>query len=206
MIGARLEVKPELEVVSRSQVASRINRVARATRTDAIAKMRETYNLSRNALAPYLVLSRASPTNLGAALRFKAKAIPLEAFKPRVEMRPTQIQTRRGVRTQRLPYILLNRYVGKAPKVIPGAFPLRQRTTGRLRSGEKVRKRTSKARGKLTYLRFYLFPQRYLFGTLLPYLRDRANGALVENFRYLVRARTGRGFRELRAGIPPSQE
>lgn len=204
LINGRLEVSGELETISRSQVASRINKVARAARSDGIAKMRETYNISRNSLSPYLVLNRASPSKLEASLRFKIKAVPIEAFKPRVQMRPTTIKTRRGTRVQRLPYILLNRYVGKAPKVIPGAFPLKQRTSGPLRSGEKVRRRTSHKRGKLTRLRYYVFPERFLFGELLPYLRTRANGALVENFRYVVRTRTGRGFRELRAGVAPT--
>lgn len=193
LVRARLIADPLPEMLSDSQIASRLNKIGRQIRTAGIAKMRETYALSRNAIAPYLVLRRASPGRLYASLQFRARAVPIEAFKPRVEMRPVEIKSRSGTRIQRLPHILLNRYVGKAPKLIPGAFPLRQRNTGRLRSGEKVRKRTSRARGKLTPLRYYVFPERYLNDELLPHLQRLAGPALQISFRNVLRKRTARG-------------
>lgn len=187
LVKARLEQGPAPEVLSPGQIANRLNKIGREIRSAGISKMRETYNLSRNALAPYIVLRRASYSNLSASLQFRVRALPIEAFKPRVEMRPVQIKTRRGTRVQKLPHVLLQRYVGKAAKVIPSAFPLRQRRTGRLKSGEQVRRRISKLRGRLTRLRYYVFPERYLFGKLLPHLKSLAGAAIGVQFRNAVR-------------------
>lgn len=206
LVRAGVQISEPPEVLDPAEIANRLNKIGRAVRTAAIDHMRETFNLSRPVLGLYMVLNRARASNLAASVRFRLKGVPLEFFNPRIEMRPVPIHTRRGTRVQRLPHVIVKRYTKRGAHVIPGAFPLRQRTTGRFKAGsDRIRKRISAAREKLTRMRFYVFPQRYLYGDLLPFVKNLATDRLAIDFRNTVRT-TRRGQRVLRAGRPPSPE
>lgn len=174
-----------------------LNRAARNARSFAIRRTSEVYNLSTRQLQPYLVLRRSSQGkdgSISASLGFRIRAIPIEQFKPRIEMRQFTVNVRGRPVRRRLATVLLQLYRAGSPKLVAPAFPLRQRTSGRLRPGEAIRRRIGPRRDRLTRLRYFTFPQRFLEETLLPQTAAFAGENVnVEFDRALRRDRNTRG-------------
>lgn len=184
---------PELTKAAGSAVA----RTARSVRQSAIARTAAVYNLSKRTLSQYVQIRRES-TGLHASVQLQVRAVPIQAFTPKVQMDRFRYVDSRGRRVdRRLAAVYVKRYTQGRALRIPQAFPLRQRFGGALGAGDQVRRRTGAARGKLTVLRYYTFPKRFL-DELLPALRAEAAESLGVDMRAAVRRYTSRGRRELR--------
>ncbi|MCX7062842.1 MAG: hypothetical protein NTZ11_18395 [Gammaproteobacteria bacterium] len=185
-----------------------LNRTIARARTFAGRKTTETYNLSTRDIAPFIRtrnVTRSGP--LEGSLDLRVRAIPIETFKPRVVMQRFTYAIRGQMVTRRLPTIELKRFRKGNPKKIPGAFPLQQRVTGRLRTGDKVRRRIGSDRNRLTNIRYYTFPKRFVNETLLPEVRAFVGprlrieiDAAFRKFNLATGQRTLRGNRVPRGG------
>lgn len=173
-----------------------VDRAARATRAAAIQAVTAKYNIGTRALAPYIYVRRSSPGSgeIAASVTFQIKALPIEAFRPRVQMRAVTLTSSTGrTYSRKLPFILLRRYRDAGEKVIPTAFPMRQRQSGPLRAGDRIRRRTGTQREQLTNLRFYAMPRPYIENELLPAMREIAGEQLHIELRVAYRKSTSRG-------------
>lgn len=187
---------------ARRTAVQSLNRAAERARTFAIRRTSEIYNLSTRQLQPYLRLRRAASTgftgSVSASLNFLLRAIPIEQFKPRIEMRQFTVNVRGRPVRRRLATVLLQLYRAGAPKIVTPAFPLRQRATGRLRPGESIRRRVGAARDRLTRIRYFTFPQRFLDETLLPDTAAFAGETLRVEFDRALRIDRGGRTRLIR--------
>lgn len=150
-----------------------LNRTIERARTFAGRKTVETYNLSTRQIAPYVRARKVTvrADKLEGSVDLQIRAIPIETFRPQVVMRQITYNVRGRTVTRRVATIELQRFRNGTPKLVRPAFPLQQRRTGRLRAGEKVRRRTGRARDKLTKIRYYTFPRKFVAETLAPAVR-----------------------------------
>lgn len=158
-----------------------------------------TYNLDDATVREYLQVGGAGDGKGRASLTLKVRALGIEAFNPVVNMvRFTRADSLgRKYANRELPEVRLSRLKGKTPRRVTGAFPLQQRTPGSLQGGERIRKRTSAAREKLTQIRFFTFPRKFVRESLLPAVR----AVVLENAGIEVREayrRFSGGRRQLR--------
>lgn len=192
MIKTELASNPAAVLTELGQNATRIalqslNRAAQRARAFAIRRTSEIYNLTARQLQPYLVLRRASRGQNSASLVFRLRAIPIEQFKPRIEMRRlTYTRLGRSI-TRRLATVHLQLFRSGPAEYVRPAFPLQQRTSGRLRTGEKIRRRIGPVRDRLTLLKYYTFPLKFLQETLLPQTAAFAGETLNIEFERAVR-------------------
>lgn len=151
-----------------------LNRTIERARTFAGRKTVETYNLSTRQIAPYVRARKVTvrADKLEGSVDLQIRAIPIETFRPQVVMRQITYSVRGRTVTRRVATIELQRFRNGTPKLVRPAFPLQQRRTGRLRAGEKVRRRTGRARDKLTKIRYYTFPRKFVAETLAPAVRE----------------------------------
>lgn len=149
----------------RAALIDTVNKMAEDARQTVIDEVSAKYNISAGDLQQYITIRRASPGGNGvsASVDLQIKAIPLEFFRPEIRIQPVQIRSKSG-RTfnAHLPHVYVTLYKDQPRQFVPGAFPLHQRTSGILQSGDRIRKRTSKARDKLTRMRYFTFPRRVL--------------------------------------------
>ena len=180
-------------------LVSSINRVGRDLRSRIVRKSLEVYNISRRELTPFVSVHRASGTRLRGSVRMLVRAIPIEAFRPRVKMQTFTFKVRGKDVKRRLPAIYLKRFKNAGEKYIGPAFPLTQRSSGVLRRGEKVRRRIGAERGRLTRIRYYTFPKQFAEEVLLPDAQAFIGPAIsVELRRALRRFSPRTGLRPLR--------
>lgn len=183
---------------ARPALVSGINRVSRDLRSRVVRKSTEVFNISRRDLTPFVAQQRATRTNVRGGVSLKVRAIPIEFFNPRVQMQDFTFQRGGKTVTQRLPAVYLKRFRNGSEKYVGPAFPLQQRRTGRLRKGEKVRRRVGAARDRLTRIRYYTFPKQFTEEVLLPDAAAFVGPAISVELERAFRRYTARGRRELR--------
>jgi hypothetical protein len=182
----------DLVELSPRMMASSINRTTRGLRAEAVRQSAAVYNLKQSTLRRYMFLKGATSNNLTGAVTLRVRAIPIEDFSPRIEMREVSLTSRAGHSyTRKLPFVLLARLRGQAPEVVPDAFPLHQRTSGPLRRGEMIRRRIGKDRRRLTRIRYYNFPKEWL-DKLIPILREYGGKRLFLEVDAAFRTALGR--------------
>lgn len=186
----------------RDLVAS-LNRTARDFRARVLTKTTDVYNISRRELAKYVSTRDASPKSLEASVSLRIRAIPIEVFKPRVQMQSFSYQVGDNTVTRLLPAIYLQRLKAEAPKYVGPAFPLQQRRSGELRAGERVRRRlgngktyvdpeTGQERDSLTKLRYYTFPREFVEEVILPDAAEFIPSRVELEIRRAIRRDNGR--------------
>lgn len=176
-----------------------INRVGRDLRSRIVSKSLEVYNIARRELTPYVTVRRASGSRVSGSVSMLVRAIPIEAFRPRVRMQTFTFEFRGKQVTRRLPAIFLRRFKNGDEKYIGPAFPLTQRRSGVVKRGEKVRRRIGADRERLTRIRYYTFPKQFAEEVLLPDARAFIGPAIgVELRRAFRRYNPRRGLRTLR--------
>ncbi len=188
----------ELSRSTRPALANSINQTAADLRGRVIQKSTEIYNISPRELAPFVSVRRASASTLSGSIRLDIRAVPIEAFKPRIAMQQFTFSIRGRTVTRTLPAVFLKRFRKGSERYVRPAFPLTQRTSGTLQSGEKIRRRTGTDRQNLTALRYYTFPRLFIDQTLLPdaqkFVPERVSLQLRAAFRRFDR----RGVNTLR--------
>lgn len=178
-------------------LVSSINRTARDLRSRVVRKTTEIYNISRLDLTPFVSIRRASRNKISGQVSLLIRAIPIEFFRPRVKMQVFTFQSRGKTVKRKLPAIYLRRFKGGKEKYVAPAFPLKQRTSGALRKGEKVRRRIDARRERLTRIRFYTFPQAFVAETLLPDALEFIPERIQLEMRRALRRFNSRGDRAL---------
>lgn len=190
---ALLQAQPE---AIRKAGETSVKLLVERARDRVVALTTETYNLDAETVKQFVTLGGPGDGSERASLTLKVRAIGIEAFNPIVNLVRFSGPDRIGRRfnNRELPEIRLSRLRGKAPRRVTGAFPLRQRTPGALQSGEDIRRRTGTAREKLTRIRFFTFPRKFVRESLLPAIRatvTELSGIEVrEAFRRFSRGRT----------------
>ncbi|MEQ8511567.1 MAG: hypothetical protein RLN67_03210 [Algiphilus sp.] len=153
------------------------------------------YNLTPDTVRRYVGVHRVSAGGTSATVRLKVRAIPIEEFAPEIRMRRFSWVDRLGRRhTQMLPAVYFQRLRNRNPRYLRPAFPLQQRYSGQLREGGRIRRRVGEARDRLTNIRYFSFPRRFLREDLLPQVQERVVGQFDLEFRAAFR-RLGRGGR-----------
>lgn len=175
MSSIRLEVSGELPLDQRRLEASArmaLNKVIEASRGVVVDKTTDTYRLGKGVIRRHVSTRRASQSadGLSGSVELDVRPIPVEDFKPRVQMRDVTFEWRGRQVTRRLAGVYLQRFVRGTPKLVGPAFPLRQRRSGQLRRGENIRRRIGADRAKLTRIRYYTFPRRFVREELEPAL------------------------------------
>ncbi len=161
-----------------------VNRVANTVRSQAAKRTSAVYNLRQKTLRDAISIKGASKGDDTATVTLHIRAVPLTEFSPRVRMQTFKFTDSLGRKVnRRLPTVRLRIFRGGSPRYIRPAFPLRQRYSGGLAAGDTIRRRTGSARGKLTSLRYYTFPNRFLRERLMPQLRDVVDDRLGIEFR-----------------------
>ena len=136
---------------------------------------------------------------MSGSLRLRVRAIPIESFRPRVQMQSFTYQVRGKQVTRRLPAIYLQRFRDGEAKYVGPAFPLTQRRTGAVRRGEKVRRRIGPERDRLTRIRYYTFPKQFTEEVLLPDAQAFVGPAIAVELRRAFRRYSARRGRTLRS-------
>lgn len=171
------------------EAAAAIGREARR-RTEAV------YNLRANAISPYINVRSAQAVKGTALARVElaVRAIPIEVFAPQVRMQTFSYTDSRGRRvTRELPAVYFTRLRGGAPRYLRVAFPLQQRNSGALSAGDSIRRRIGPDRDRLTRLRYFTFPSRFLKQDLLPHLKQFGGDSVRVSLREAIRTLTKRG-------------
>lgn len=159
----------ELGASATPALVSSINRVTRDMGSRIAKQASETVNLSRSEIRQYIALGKATKNQASAITRLKVRRVPIELFKPRVEMRVFNFVSRKGKSYRRkLPTIHLRRLRNGPEEYVQPAFPLTQRRSGKLRSGEKVQRRVGEDRERLTRISYFSFPKEFIEGKVLP--------------------------------------
>lgn len=172
--------------------------VARSTKRRAITLTTQRYNLSADALDPFVEIGPVGNTPYGgASVTLRARPIPISAFAPQVRMRTFTLTSSRGrTYTRKLPTILVKRFRKGGAKPLRPFFPLRQRSDGPLAASDDVRRRIGQARERLTVPRFYTFPKRFL-DEIRPQLVEHVGAQGSVELRAAWRKRH-KGYRVLR--------
>jgi|GEM_PF-6111930 len=173
-----------VERASRTAGRQSVNRVANTVRSQAAKRTSAVYNLRQKTLREAISIKGASQGDDTATVTLHIRAVPLTEFSPRVRMQTFRFTDSLGRRVnRRLPTVRLRIFRGGSARYIRPAFPLRQRYSGRLAAGDTIRRRAGSSRGKLTSLRYYTFPNRFLRERLMPQLRDVVDDRLGIEFR-----------------------
>ena len=176
--GALTEVGA-LPAAAREAANAAAELTARATRLEAIRLTTRRYNLDADTLDPYVVGSygKGGRTDGWSSVTLLARPVPIQVFNPAVRMRTFRLVSRgRRPKTysRSLPTIVVKRMRQGSAKQLHPYFPLHQRTSGPLSPGDAVRRRIGSGRGdgrsvktpysgnKLTGVRYYTFPKRFL--------------------------------------------
>jgi len=158
---------------------------------EAAEAQEAVYNIDSSELEKSIFVEIASQGRNTATVTLKVKALPIEKFRPQVEMRKVSVLAfGKYPTTRELPHVRVQYFRRGRPQYIRPAFPLKQRSSGTLASGGKIRRRTGQARGKLTVLRYYTFPKRHL-EKMLPELLKVAGENVTVTFSAAWRNRVG---------------
>lgn len=180
-----------------------VNTASTAARDAAVDYTYQRMNMDREDIAKYVDFHRTTTGQTGGTIVLKVRGIPLEMFHPSVQMQNFSFTDRAGRRvTRSLPAIYYTRFRGGASKYLRPAFPLHQRTSGFLTSGDRILRRIgSRAddRTRLTRFRFYTFPKQFLQDELLPHIKEVVGPSFKVAFRGAFRKRNG-GDRALQKG------
>lgn len=180
---AALELVAALPDVSREAGRETVNSVARHLAQVARDKTAEVYNLAPSVLDSFIRVKEASEDGSGAEVTLQVRAIPYENFDPKVEFAPTPVRAFGRAQTTIVPLaqVAIKLFRRGTPRVLKGVFPLKQRKSGQLQPGEKLRRRIGPRRDRLTGLRYVTFPERFL-ERLLPELQQQAGDDVTLQF------------------------
>lgn len=174
-VQAALSGMPDL---ARKGAAVGLHRAVQRLQGRVVKKAAETIALKQSVLrdSVRLSLEGLKEPNPSASVTLVVRPVRVQEFPVRVRMVEVGLRSRAG-RTfvRRLPVVEAQIYKGRYSH-LPSGFPLRQRFSGALVSGEKVRRRTGNARDKLTAFAMRTFTRK-LLDTLVPELR--AEGAQI---------------------------
>lgn len=155
-----------------------VNRVAERLAHRLAQKTSQKYALTLEQVTQYISVRQASQSAAGdsASVQLQIKAIPAEVFPIRVAMQRFALRQAFGRKTRTytraLPVVQIKRYRDAGFHRLGKAFPLHQRESGALATGDSVRRRTGStkedSRDKLTVMRFYTFPRAFVQDVLLP--------------------------------------
>lgn len=177
-------VYSSVERASRTAGRQSVNRVANTVRSQAAKRTAAVYNLRQKTLRKAISIKGASQGGDTATVTLHIRAVPLTEFSPRVRMQTFRFTDSLGRRVnRRLPTVRLRIFKSGSARYIGPAFPLRQRYSGGLAPGDTIRRRAGSSRGKLTALRYYTFPNRFLRQRLMPQLRDVVDDRVGVEFR-----------------------
>ncbi len=181
-----------LHADAQAAATSALNETADLIAREAKKRTLSEYNIKPEALDRAISVSLASAGRTHATVTLKVKAIPFEEFSPTVQMVEFDVAAFGKYKARRqLPTVKVRYRKGGQARVIPGAFPLRQRESGALQAGEVIRKRTGRSRRNLTVLRYFTFPKRHM-ERLLPELEKLGGDNLQIRFDAAYRDRRGR--------------
>lgn len=192
-LDSALSTLSALPAASREAAREAVNLTAKRIASTARDRTSRAYNVDADVLSPYIYVKQAAETGPLASVTLKVRALPITVFKPQIRMQPVPVRIfgRTPPVTLLLPHTYVAIFRGQAPKLLPGFFPLRQRSSGALAAGEKVRKRvgsTASGRGvrrdgsvgnKMTGPRFVTFPRKYLAALLPELLREAGQDVKV---------------------------
>jgi len=213
-----------VRVTGLRQTAQRLGQVPEALRASAVAAMTvatgkvrgeairlfaERVNLSEDTLGSFIEVGQTSVRADGVrgSVTLKVKAVPLTAFGAQVQMLPYTGPDSRGRRykSRVLPQVRVALYRDQRPRILPGAFALRQRNNGPLNTSDRVVRRVGQGVGdrrdgssgrKLAGFRFFTFPKRTT-NQVLPALKAFAGEQFAVDLRVAYRKQL-RGVRVLR--------
>lgn len=188
----------ELGRNARPAMVTSINRTSRDLRARVVKRTVQVYNLSRRELNPYVIIRGATASRISATVTLQVRAVPIEAFRPRVRMQAFTFKLRGRSITRTLPAIYLKRFRAGAEKYVAPAFPLHQRTSGLLLKGDSVRRRVGDDRARLTRIRYYTFPREFVTRQLLPDARQFVPERVELELDRALRRRNQRGRSILR--------
>lgn len=175
-----------------------VQATGKATKQEASRLTCKTYAIAAADLDPYITFTAARSAQGGASVRLLARPLPLSVFRPTVKMQTFTLRSSAGRTYKRkLPTIWLKRFVKGSAKQLKPYFPLHQRSTGPLASDDRAARRIGtpgnfvfNSQGapsdKLTGVRFYTFPKRFLQKLrpqLVEFIGDRGNLELRGAFR-----------------------
>lgn len=198
--GLKQAVK-ELELLPaeiKAAAESAVNSVAEAAREAGVRKTLDRYTLDEETIRDAVFVRRASISGnrVSGSVQFQINAVPLSAFDTRVAIVNVPVRAfGRKVVLRKLHAVNVRLYRGRNAKTLPGGFPLKQRSAGALRDGEKVRRRVGNGFGvrndgtlgtKLTGFRYYTFPKR-ITGPLLKELQREAEAGIKVALRVAYR-------------------
>lgn len=176
-------------------LVSSINRVSRDLRTRVVRKTTEFYNVRPRVLREYVILRQASKNSLSGGANLEIRALPVNAFSPRVRMQRFTFQRRGQQVTQQLPAVYVTLLKSEGPQYAKPAFPLQQRTSGAIRPAEKVRRRIGERRDRLTNIRYYTFPKQFIEDVIVPdvapFIPERMELEIDRAYRRFTKRRPG---------------
>lgn len=153
---------------ARPALVTAINRTARDLRSRVVKKTTEFYNVRPRVLREYVAIKRASRTDINGQVQLKIRALPINAFSPRVRIKRFTYQRRGQQVTQQLPAVYVTLLKSAGAQYVAPAFPLRQRTSGVIGANEKVRRRIAERRDRLTQIRYFTFPRQFVEDVIVP--------------------------------------
>lgn len=191
-LARRLQELPESE--ERAALAG-LQAAADAAVSLAVDRTSAVYNLTPDKVRQYVKTRNVSVKS--AWVQLQIRAIPIEEFAPEIRMKQYTWRDKLGrSHTQKLPSVYFQRMRNGKPRLVRPAFPLQQRTSGQLREGGTIRRRIGAARDRLTNIRYFSFPKRFLRDDLVPAVKERMVEGYGVEFRSAFRKRQ-RGQRRL---------
>ena len=185
--------------VQRRAASLSLRVAAEAASNAAVDRTTATYNLDADVVREFVQIRQISEGDDSATVTLQVRAIHIEAFAPEIRMRRFRYTDKLGRVVDRLlPSVYVARLRGRQARFLRPAFPLRQRTDGPLNAGERIRRRAGESRSRLTKLRYFSFPKKFLRDDLLPAATAAAGDGFAVEFRALFRRLSSRGRRELR--------
>ncbi|WP_293373620.1 hypothetical protein [Nevskia sp.] len=149
-------------------LVSSINRVTRDLRARVVRTTTQFYNVRPRILREYVRIRGATRNNISGSAQLQRRALPINAFSPRVRLQRFTYQRRGQQVTQTLPAVFVTLLKSEGPQYVAPAFPLQQRRTGVIPQGEKVRRRIGSARDRLTTIRYFTFPRQFVEDVIVP--------------------------------------
>lgn len=183
---------------SKKAISAALNRVADTVASRSARKATDVFNINLRDVRPFITARGAKATagRLAAYIAFKIQAVPQELFKPRIRMQTFTIKGKHGTFKRKLPTVFFKRYRAGQYKYVKSFFPLHTRTTGRLSQGDKLKRRIGADRNKLTGVRFYIMPPRFVAEVLIPngkeIIGERFEIEFRSAYRRFVQGSTGR--------------
>lgn len=191
-LARRLQELPESE--ERAALAG-LQAAADAAVNLAVDRTSAVYNLTPDKVRQYVKTRNVSVKS--AWVQLQIRAIPIEEFEPEIRMKRYSWRDKLGRQhSQMLPSVYFQRLRNRKNRLVRPAFPLQQRTSGQLRAGGTIRRRIGAARDRLTNIRYFSFPKRFLRDDLVPSVKERMVDDYGVEFRSAFRKRQ-RGQRRL---------